>query len=479
MSLKWRIALGYSALLIVAMTLMSWIIVWRFQQILYDQAATSVNATMRAIVQFAQQSTTPFSLEDSSAGTLQFLFNNSNLTTWNSANSFVQVDSSDGYPLAKTANLGALWIPPNPKLSPSHDVAFRQEALGGRSFLVQDRYLRVGSNAAIIHVAEPLDTLQRTFARAREAIGIVLGTVAVAVVVFSIVLASQATTPINRLSRQMREISSDRLAIAAGPEALDGQVVRPRRRDEVARLAENFNDLLARLAEAFARERQFISDASHELKTPLTSINANAQMLLRWADQDPTIRRESLDTIVRESADLAGMVNGMLTLAKADRGDEIPKEPLSLAQIVSEVTQNAMPRAVEKQIELRFSHSGTPIVYGDANLLRQLVGNLIDNALKFSEGGRVDVGVGNDAQSAWIEVSDTGPGIPEAELSHVFERFYRTDKARSRSVPGTGLGLAIVRSIARVHGGKATAGNASGGGARFRVLLPRIQLPFT
>jgi signal transduction histidine kinase len=479
MSLRWRIALGYSALLIVAMTLMSGIIVWRFQQILYDQAATSVNATMRSIVQFAQQSTTPFSLEDSSAGTLQFLFNNSNLTTWNSANSFVQVDSSDGYPLAKTANLGALRIPPNPKLSPSHDVAFRQETLGGRSFLVEDRYLRVGSNAAIIHVAEPLDTLQRTFARAREAIGIVLGTVAVAVVVFSIVLASQATTPINRLSREMREISSDRLAIAAAPEALDGQAVRPRRRDEVARLAENFNDLLARLAEAFARERQFISDASHELKTPLTSINANAQMLLRWADQDPTIRRESLDTIVRESADLAGMVNGMLTLAKADRGDEIPKDALSLAQIVSEVTQNAMPRAAEKQIELRFSHSGTPIVYGDANLLRQLVGNLIDNALKFSEGGRVDVGVGDDAQSAWIEVTDTGPGIPEAELSHLFERFYRTDKARSRSVPGTGLGLAIVRSIARVHGGKASAGNAPGGGARFRVLLPRIQLPFT
>jgi signal transduction histidine kinase len=479
MSLKWRIALGYSALLIVAMTLMSGIIVWRFQQILYDQAATSVNATMRAIVAFAQQSTTPFSLEDSSSGTLQFLFNNSNLTTWNSANSFVQVDSSDGYPLAKTANLGALRIPPNPKLSPSHDVAFRQETLAGRSFLVEDRYLRVGSNAAVIHVAEPLDTLQRTFVRAREAIGIVLGTVAVAVVVFSIVLASQATTPINRLSREMREISSDRLAIASGQEALDGQAVRPRRRDEVARLAESFDDLLARLAEAFARERQFISDASHELKTPLTSINANAQMLLRWADQDPTIRRESLDTIVRESADLAGMVNGMLTLAKADRGDEIPKEPLSLAQIVSEVTQNAMPRAAEKQIELRFSHSGTPIVYGDANLLRQLAGNLIDNALKFSEGGRVDVCVGNDGQSAWIDVSDTGPGIPEAELSHVFERFYRTDKARSRSVPGTGLGLAIVRSIARVHGGSATAGTAPGGGARFRVLLPRIQLPFT
>ncbi len=479
MSLKWKIALGYSALLIVAMTVMSGIIVWRFQQILYDQAATSVNATMKTIVQFAQQSTTPFSLEDSSAGTLQFLFNSSNLATWNSANSYVQVDSSNGYPLAKTANLGSLTIPSNSKLSPAHDVAFRQITLGTRSFLVEDRYLREGASAAIIHVAEPLDTLQRTFARAREAIAIALAVTAAAVIVLSIGIASQATTPINELSREMREISSDRLRIAAGKGVLDGRR-RPRLgRDEVGRLAQSFSDLLARLGEAFARERQFISDASHELKTPLTSINANAQLLLRWGDQDQAIRRESLETIVRESGDLAGMVNGMLTLAKADRGDELPKEPLSLAQIASEVSQNAAPRAAEKGLALRFSHAATPIVYADPNLLRQLVGNLIDNAIKFSERGSVDVAVGQNRDSAWVDVTDTGPGIPEPELSNIFERFYRADKARSRTVPGTGLGLAIVRSIARVHGGEATVSNSPGGGARFRVLLPRVQPPFT
>jgi two-component system, OmpR family, sensor kinase len=480
MSLKWRIALGYSLLLIVAITAMSVIIVWRFQQILYDQAETSVTATMRSIVQFAQQATTPFSLEDSSLSTLQFLFNSSNLATWNSANSYVQVDSGDGYPLAKTANLGASTIPPNPKLSAAHDVAFRHETIGGRPFLVEDRYLQEGANSAIIHVAEPLDTLQRTFARAREAIVIVLATTAAAVVIFSIVFASQATTPINELSREMREISSDRLALSGG--AFDGHrhgLELKRRGDEIGRLANSFNDLLSRLAEAFARERQFISDASHELKTPLTSINANAQMLLRWGDQDQTIRRESLETIARESADLAGMVNGMLTLAKADRGDEIPKEPLSIAQIASEVTQNASSRAVEKHIDLSFRHDGTPIVYGDSHLLRQLVGNLVDNALKFSEGGRVDVSVGKNANSAWIEVADSGPGIAEDDLAHIFERFYRADKARSRSVPGTGLGLAIVRSIARVHGGDATAKRAPAGGALFRVVLPLINPPFT
>ena len=481
MSLKWRIAIGYSVLLIVAMTVLSAIIVWRFQQILYDQAEASVNATMKSIVQFAQQSATPFSLEDSSLGTLQFLFNSSNLATWNSANSFVQVDSIDGYPLAKTANLGALTIPPDPNLSPLHDVTYRQLKLGGRSFLVEDRYLQEGANAAIIHVAEPLDTLQRTFARARDAIGIALGMTAGAVILLSIVLASQATTPINRLSREMREITSDRLALATEPAALGGEAsLRWRRRhDEIGRLAASFNDLLARLAEAFARERQFISDASHELKTPLTSINANAQMLLRWGDTDQAIRRESLETIARESLDLAGMVRGMLTLAKADRGDEIPKEPVSLAQIASEATQSAAPRAAEKHLELTFDHSATPTVYGDPNLLRQMVGNLVDNAIKFSERGRVAVRVGNDGTTAWVEVADSGPGIPPDELPNIFQRFYRADKARSREVPGTGLGLAIVRSIARVHGGEATAARAPGGGALFRVVLPCMDLPFT
>jgi signal transduction histidine kinase len=481
MSLKWRIALGYSVLLIVALTAMSGLIVWRFQQILNDQAETSVSATMRTIVQFAQQSATPFSLEDSSLGTLQFLFNSSNLATWNSANSFVQVDSSDGYPLAKTENLGALTIPPNPSLSPGRDVLFRHLTLGGRSFLVEDRYLLEGANAAIIHVAEPLDTLQRTFGRAREAIAIVLGTTAAAVIVLSIVLASQATTPINELSREMGEISSDRLAVAAGPGTLDGAppLQMQRRRDEIGRLAQSFNDLLSRLGEAFARERQFIADASHELKTPLTSINSNAQMLLRWGDRDETIRRESLETIVRESADLAAMVNGMLTLAKADRGDEIPKEPLSLAQIATEVTQNAAPRAAEKEIELHFSHTGTPTVSGDSNLVRQMIANLVDNAIKFTERGRVDVRVGSAGALAWVEVADSGPGVPQEELSNVFQRFYRADKARSRDVPGTGLGLAIVRSIARVHGGEATASGLPAGGAIFRVDLPLMELPFT
>jgi two-component system OmpR family sensor kinase len=239
--------------------------------------------------------------------------------------------------------------------------------------------------------------------------------------------------------------------------------------------------LLARLEEAFARERRFISDASHELKTPLTSINSNAQMLMRWGDREPEIRRESLETIAAESASLAGMVNGMLTLAKADRGDDVPKEPVSLAQLASEAVRGSAQRAADKHLGLTFEHAAVPIVIGDPSLLRQLVGNLIDNAIKFTDEGFVDVRVGAEGNEAWVEVSDSGPGIPEEELAFVFDRFYRTDKARSRSggVPGTGLGLAIVRSIARVHAGEVSAGRSQAGGALFRVVFPCMDLPLT
>jgi heavy metal sensor kinase len=467
-SLKWRIAIWYASLLIVVLAVTSGILVWRFQQILYDQSKASVATTMQAIVQSAQQSN-PFSLGDTSAS-LPLLFNSSNLANWNSANSYVQVDSSSGYPLAKTANLGGSTIPENPAVSAKHDVAFRNVTIDGRPFLVEDRYLREQKTAAIVHVAEPLDALNRTFTRAREAIVIILAGAALAVVIFSIVLASQATTPINKLSEAMREIGSDRL---------DRRFRWRRRNDEIGKLAESFDDLLQRLAEAFARERQFISDASHELKTPLTSINSNAQMLLRWGDRDPEVRRESLDTIANESSTLAEMVNGMLTLAKADRGDEMPKEPVSLAQVASEVTRNALPRAQAKHLELSFAHDATPTVYGDTSLLRQLVANLVDNAIKFTEAGGVGVRVGGDGSRAWIEVSDSGPGIPESELPFVFDRFYRADKARSRTVPGTGLGLAIVRAIARVHGGEVAAGRSAAGGALFGVTFPRMEPPLT
>jgi signal transduction histidine kinase len=290
---------------------------------------------------------------------------------------------------------------------------------------------------------------------------------AIAMIVLSYALASQATNPINELAKAMHEI---------GSEGLHRRLRWNGRRDEIGNLAQSFDDLLARLEEAFARERQFISDASHELKTPLTSINANAQMLARWGDRDDTVRKESLQTIIDESTSLANMVSGMLTLAKADSGDAIPKEPLSLASIAKEACNGAAGRANDKGLRLDLqTPKESPIVEGDPTLLRQMITNLIDNAIKFTERGSVTVRVREQDDRAIVEVEDTGPGIDPAEVPNIFNRFYRTDRSRSRAVPGTGLGLAIVRSIVRIHGGSVEATRPPGGGTLFRIVLPQIH----
>jgi signal transduction histidine kinase len=470
-SLKWRIAAGYSLLLAVVIAAIGVIFVVRLQAILYDQASQHVNQTMNEIARFAAPGTNPLML-DQGSGSLETIINSANIANWETPTTFIQVDAVNGSLLAKGPNLGGTQFPRNPAVDAKHPgPVYRPVTMQSGPFLVEDQYLQLNpKQAVIVHVGEPLDALFRTFAQISETIVFILIAALVAVICLSILLAAQVTEPVNRLASAMR---------ATGSDLLDRPVPLKERRDEIGQLAASFNDLLARLGEAFARERQFISDASHELKTPLTSINANAQMLLRWGDRDERIRTESLETIVGESGALASMVSGMLVLAKADRGDEIPKEPLSLATVVGEAVRGSSQRASEKGLELRFDAGSGALVLGEPNLLRQLASNLIDNAIKFTETGSVNVRVGSDEGNAWVEVRDTGPGIPEDELPYVFERFYRADKARSRIVPGTGLGLAIVRSIARVHGGIVTAEPAPGGGALFTATFPLLEARLT
>jgi len=298
---------------------------------------------------------------------------------------------------------------------------------------------------------------------------VVLVLAAIVVVAGSVAIAQSALEPIGRLGAAMGEIRSDRLSRRLGWS---------NRKDELGSLAQSFDAMLDRLEDGFARERQFISDASHELKTPLTVINANAQMLQRWGDRDPEIRAESLRAIGDESASLASMVNGMLLLAKAESGDDIPREPVDLGYAIAEAVRHARPRADEKTLALNYDQpdgaGAGPMVLGDANLLRQLFTNLIDNAIKFTESGGIDVTlVGADGRVV-AEVLDTGVGIDPESLERVFDRFFRADASRNRAVPGTGLGLAIVRSIARVHGGSVTVERRPTGGSIFRVVFPTL-----
>lgn len=389
------------------------------------------------------------------------------LDHWASPTTYVEIDTPAGYPVAKSTNMGGASFDQT-SATREGPIRYRVETrpqLG--DVLVRDEFVRYPGVAFIVEVGESLTVYDETLARVRLLLVVVVALAAAFVVAGSFAVAASALDPIARLSAAMGEIRSDRLSRRLGWTD---------RNDELGSLARNFDAMLERLEDGFARERQFISDASHELKTPLTVINANAQMLERWADRDPEIRAESLRAIREESASLAAMVNGMLLLAKAESGDDVPREPLALDAVVADAVRGARARAEEKGLALAFHPAGDggPIVRGDANLLRQLVTNLIDNAIKFTEAGSVTVTVSRDGDEATVAVRDTGIGIDDEALERVFDRFYRADASRNRAIPGTGLGLAIVRSIARVHDGRVVAYRPEGGGSAFAVSLPTL-----
>ena len=463
-SLRSRIATFYALLLLVVITALGVAVTLRFEQILRSQAQEHVVSTLQDIARATASG--PGSFAFSEGDVLATLTNPDNLEHWASTTTFIEVDDLRGYPLSKSFNMGSVASFGASGVSLSRPLTIREVQIGRRPFMVAAGLMTSGPEGLIVQAGEPLDQLYQAFRQTEVSLAIILVVAAVAVVLLSYFLASEVTQPVNQLAQAMREI---------GSEGLSRRLRWRGRQDEVGSLAQAFDELLARLEEAFARERQFISDASHELKTPLTSINANAQMLIRWGDRDERIRKESLETIVAETASLAGMVNGMLTLAKADSGESIPKEPVSLSAIAREAVSATAQRAFDKGITLEFEPPDvSPIVEADPALLRQLFTNLIDNAIKFTEQGGVIVRVGSVHGEAIAEVQDTGPGIDPAELPLIFDRFYRTDKSRSRAVPGTGLGLAIVRSIVRIHGGSVEALRPTSGGTLFRVHLPRI-----
>ena len=379
-SLKWRVAAWYAGLLIAVLLIVSTVVGMRLQSILYAQARSRVSETMAQIASSVQASEDPFSLGFGGSDAYALLTDANNLTTWSSPTTFVQIDSSHGYPLAKSSNLGGTTIPKAVGLTARAPIARRRITLPIGTMLVEDRYFALGSHGVVVHVAERIDALERSIAQTRESIAVAVLAAMVAILTLSWWLAGRAFDPLERLAAAMREIGSERL---------DRRLHWAKRDDEIGRLAESFDDLLARLQEAFARERQFISDASHELRTPLTSINANAQMLLRWGDRDPAILRESLETIVAESAELSQMVGGMLLLAKADRGDAIPLEPLALGTLAGEAVESERAAAANKGLALRLDAQRGVFVLGEAHLLLQAIANLIENAVKFTAEGSV------------------------------------------------------------------------------------------
>jgi signal transduction histidine kinase len=278
-------------------------------------------------------------------------------------------------------------------------------------------------------------------------------------------LADRAMRPVHTITQAARTISETDLS----------RRLNLKTRDELGELASTFDDMLARLQAAFERQRQFVADASHELRTPLTIVNLEASRALAAARSRREYER-ALKVIQSENDFMSRLVNDLLTLARMDSGQmSMEKKPVDLSDIALEAVERLSSLAERRRVKLEVGELPEARISGDRQYLLQMVSNLIENGIKYTSGDdrRVKVETGAGAESAWIRVSDNGIGIPEEHLPHLFERFYRVDKARQRDdedqPTGSGLGLSIVHWIARAHGGETLVESRAGKGTTIEV----------
>jgi signal transduction histidine kinase len=277
------------------------------------------------------------------------------------------------------------------------------------------------------------------------------------------VVAGRVLRPIGRITSVARDIQATDLS---------RRIELPGPDDELKQLGDTFDAMLARLDAAFAAQRQFVADASHELRNPLAIIRTNVDVALADPRADPEDLRHTIVVVKRASDRMARLVDDLLALARRQE-PILEHEPVDLGVAVTEASDDFVVPAAARNIVLDRAIAPGVVVTGDRDALKRAVANLLENAVRLApEGSRIRLATGGEGDQAWIAVADEGPGIAPEDQPHVFDRFWRADKGRSRADGGTGLGLAIVRQIAEGHGGQIRLRSKVGVGSSFVIWLP-------
>lgn len=320
-----------------------------------------------------------------------------------------------------------------------------------------------GQQVGIIQVAQSLASVQETLNQLLRAL--LFGSVALIVLAAGggYFLAARALAPIDQMTLTARNISAQNLSARLNLPATD---------DEVGRLAATLDLMLARLDDSLQRERRFVTDASHDLRTPLAAMQAILDVT-RDQPRNTQEYKHALDDLEFETKRLNILTEHLLQLARSDGHAYVVYEPVDISLLLFDVCESLRMLAQAKDLTLACNAAPELVVNGDSDELVRLFVNLVENAIKYTERGGVTVTARADGKTVRILVQDTGRGIPREDLPHIFDRFYRADA--SRSTGGAGLGLAIARKIAQTHGGEVQARSVEGESSVFTVLLPRAS----
>jgi signal transduction histidine kinase len=499
-SLRTRLTVWYGALLALTLLAFSTLLYFTLQQSLASSMDTRLELRADQIRREVGASIGGLGLqpEDIAPGKLE-----STLGEFVEPGIYVQLLSSKGAVLAAPPNLvgGELPVPAASRQAITEDrrifVTIPVASGDAQVRLLTEPIHENGGDAIVgaVQVAESMTPLESTM-NAVERLLLSAGAAALALaMVIGWLLTRAALRPVAQITETARHIA------ATGDYSRRLEIAPPRlgRGDELFFLTATFNDMIERLEHLLESQKRLLADTSHELRNPITIIRGNLA-LLRRPNAPESSRTEAIVEAEEEAARMGRLVGDLLLLARADAGEPttLQREPVDLAELVGEVVDRARPQADTRPISLTVQ--GRPMVLGDRDRLKQLLSNLVENAVRYTpRTGRIDVSVTDDAglkqttragrsrnardsgtapDMAIVSVADSGIGISPVDLPHVFERFYRADRARSRALGGSGLGLSIARYIVQAHGGTIeVASDGINRGATFTVRLPPLREP--
>ena len=340
----------------------------------------------------------------------------------------------------------------------------RSEEVGEKRVLyLNDKLILADGNVLDVQIIKDMDK-EWDYLYVLSAIMLVVDALILIVsIIVGYIISKKALNPIDKITSQAKQISASDLTKRIIIEGTD---------DELNRLADTFNDLIARIQYSYEKQNQFTLDASHELATPLAVIKGYTDLIDRWGKNDPEILDEGIQSIKNELSNMTRLLDTLLFISKSDNEIlKLEKTMFWLNELIVEVVKES--NLVTENHTINFNINNSILIEADKRLIKQMLRALIDNSIKYTAtDGRIEINSRTLNGHVVITVIDTGVGIPKDELRHIFDRFYRVDKARSREFGGTGLGLSIVKWIVDIHGGVIAVESEMGRGTKMIVNLP-------
>lgn len=465
MTIRFRIIIYYSSLLIAILSIFGAAVFGMLQWMMLGQIDSDLQEVVRNFRDSQSESTTAM-LDVGSDGRSLLIIRTPELDELRTPGVYLQVWQTQGGEQLISASYGirSYTQPLDPSTLHTETRTYSNVRVRGTHLRVLTQPIVAGGS--VIGVIQAATTLNTVDAATDRLLKIMLGGGIIALLVSLMLgdlIARRILIPVEAIARTAQNITA--------AEDLEQRIPYSGPQDELGRMVRVFNETLDRLERQFQAQKRFVGDVSHELRTPLTSIQGNLDLLRLYG---PDAR--SIQAMESEAQRMSRLVGDLLLLAQADSG-QLPMtfQPTDLDHLVLEVYNEAVLLS-KGRYHVKLGKMDVVRIEGDADRLKQLLLNLVTNAFKYTkEGGSVEITLQGRPNEAQVSVSDTGIGIPAEDLPHIFDRFYRVDKARSRGAGGTGLGLSIVKWIAEAHQGRVKVESEVEKGTTFTVILPLQQ----